>query len=139
MPAGRLLRLLMCRCSVVRPVSSSKTSADRLLRRLEYSASVVRLVSSSKMPAGRVLRLLLLTFSVVKLTRSPKSPELNVVRELWLTTDKVVIPARSVRVMAPQDDLPVTASTIASRTSVVRLQTGVTGTVTDTLLTLTLS
>ena len=138
MPAGRLLRLLFHRYSVVRLVSSSKTSAGRLLRRLPYSSSVVRLVGLSKTPAGRLLRAVLIRVSDVKLSRSAKSSDFNVVREGLLEMVRVVIPARSVVVMSAQADLPATAATIASRTCDVRVQTFVAVTVTGTLPTLTL-
>ena len=76
--------------------------------------------------------------SDVKPVRSAKSPDFNVVRVDLLEMARVVIPARSVVVMSAQADLPDTAATIASRTSAVRAQTAVVGTVTDTLPALTL-
>ena len=137
MPTGRLLRLLLVRDSDVSLVSLSKTLADRLLRLLLVRVSDVSLACSSNTPAGRLLTPVLFRVSEVKLTRSPKSSDFNVVRVDWLVTDKVVIPARSVAVMSAQADLPATAATIASRTSAVRAQTSVGGTVTDTLPALT--
>ena len=102
------------------------------------SVNVVSLVSSLNTPAGRLLRPVLLRVSDVKLVRSSKSSAFSVVRVALLEMARVVIPARSVGVMPAQADLPATAATIASRTAAVRLQTAVAGTVTGTLLTLTL-
>ena len=81
---------------------------------------------------------MLLRVSDVKLVRPLKSPDFNVVRAASLVTDRVVIPARSAVVTAPQADLPATAATIASRTCGVRMQVSVTGTFTDTPPALTL-
>ena len=138
MPAGRLLRLLLVRASVVSPVSLSNTLADRLLRLLPVRVSVVRPVRSANTPAGRLLTPVPVRVSDVKPVRSAKSPDFNVVRVDLLEMARVVIPARCVVVMLAQADMPETAATIASRTSVVRLQTAVAGTVTDTLPALTL-
>ena len=133
MPAGRLLRLLLVRDSVVRPVSLSKTLADRLLRLLPVRVSVVSAVRSSNTPAGRLLTPVPVRVSDVKPVRSTKSSDFNVVRVDLLEMDRVVIPARCVVVTLAQADMPDTAATMASRTSVVRVQTSVAGTVTDTL------
>ena len=136
---GRQVRLVFWfRDSVVRLVSLSKMPTGRLLRLLLVSVSVVRLVSSLNTTAGRLLTPVVLRVSDVKPVRPPKSPAFSVVRVALLEMARVVIPAKSVVVMSAQSDLPVTAATIASRTSVVRVQTPVNGTVTATLPTLTL-
>ena len=126
-PAGRLLKLLLLRSSDVKLASSSNTPAGRLLRLLLPRFRVVRLLSWSNTPAGRLVRLLLFVMVRVVMAVMPsKSPAAKAVSEDLLFMVKVpVIPARSAAVTTPQVDLPVTAATMASRTSAVRLHTGV--------------
>ena len=131
MPAGKVVRLLLCRKRWSKLVRSSNTSDGKALRLLSSRFRVTSVVSPSKMSPGRLARLLCPKSRVRRALSPSKSPDFRPVREALFVTSRLVICPRSVAVTAPQVVLWDNASTMASRTFPVRLQTsdGVTASV----------